>query len=392
MYEFIMFLFIYAFVFCSASNPNPFENRTDFASHKSSATPQSCPNSNFLNEIFWGHLNHGTSLFQGKPKPENLLEPEAQKLADALQEMRDFVKKFEKENELTDLTLLDHFMPPIYTMIPHYGYENAPPSFYQNVTRINQGVENLIFKATLAHNRSSICKGETVALRVARLSPGFSRFNIMQLLASLHLSKLREDSVSDFIPDIHGVYFTSCFPADEEIFRCKPGFQLFFIEMDYIESSYLGKYYLSEDLKETIPVSPRVAFEEVIGRWAVAQKGQCSIDDPDGNVPRHRLLHHDSQFLVYQLGNKTYLFPPGYSPRQVDFDNFRFNFYFDGPRKHLIDHVDSPSIKAFLSDIPDKGILCSAYDNLQDFEVSSTFPLPKSGIKHRKLSEEDFRR
>ena len=67
-------------------------------------------------------------------------------------------------------------------------------------------------------------------------------------------------------------------------------------------------------------MSDRLLFEHYIGNWAVNRVGKMSVHEAGGDQLRHHLVKYDENFLVYRIGEETYLFPPGESPRQVDLD------------------------------------------------------------------------
>ncbi len=67
-------------------------------------------------------------------------------------------------------------------------------------------------------------------------------------------------------------------------------------------------------------MSDRLLFEHYIGNWAVNRVGKMSVHEAGGDQLRHHLVKYDENSLVYRIGEEIYLFPPGESPRQVDYD------------------------------------------------------------------------
>lgn len=316
-------------------------------------------------------------------KPAEIaLTPEARELEAAIQ----YFKEAFRTSESKDYKILTD-------KIPEFSSKETISSFYKDILRINGGSSHSIFQATLAQDRGEVKKGTLIALRIRSVSSKKDeRFFPRAFEASMHLSRLQ--GITDYIPPIYGVYVG---PYDFALksSHCREGYSLLVTEMELIDSDFETEY---DDKRN--PMSSRVAFEEVIGRWAVSTKAHCHLSDPDGDVLRHHVLKKDPDHLVVHMGKKSYLFPPGYSPRQVDFDYFGYitppttKMFEEGHFPHIQDYlserVDSPSMKAFLKQVPEQGLLQSAYDNLKEFEVSDLNPLPKGPVKHRYISEEDL--
>jgi hypothetical protein len=276
--------------------------------------------------------------------------------------------------------------------IPEYSMPNTLTTFYETVSFKNGGSSHLIFKAQLRQNRLQVNKGTEVALRVySTKREKQDLWYSNNVWAYLHLSTLRERQITEFIPEIYGIYLTK----DTEVFEhtyFEKGRYALVTEMEYLNGGNYENVYLG---KKTM--SPRVAFEHLIGNWALYKVVGCSITDADGDVLRHYMVTHDSNYAAYHLGTKIYLFEPGYSARQVDFDDFvlwkssperTFEQTADYYKNYLDPWIQNDSIKKFLAQISQKGIVISAEDNLKEFEVSESNPLPASHVKHFYLPDE----
>jgi hypothetical protein len=188
--------------------------------------------------------------------------------------------------------------------------------------------------------------------------------------------------------------------GDRIIMEGKPMVRIW--EMDYLDKSYEDEYEKSSKKS----MEPRVIFEEIIGRWAVDVVAKCEINDEDGDVLRHHMLYYDPNYVVYHIDDKLYLFEPGYSPRQVDYDdgicrdsNYSLKHYKEGylpshqdkyyQSSYMHERAPTDSIKRFLDEIEIKGLFRSIKDNLVEFEVSPTNPIPATdNVQHFYIPEE----
>ncbi|ACE06299.1 hypothetical protein Aasi_0937 [Candidatus Amoebophilus asiaticus 5a2] len=222
------------------------------------------------------------------------------------------------------------------------------------------------------------------------------------------LSKLRLHNISPYIPEILGIYlapYSETFKkesryGDRIVREGKPMVRIW--EMDYLDKSYEDEY--GKSSKKFM--EPRVTFEEVIGRWAVGVVAKCQIDDEDGDVLGHHMLYYDPNYVVYHIADKLYLFEPGYSPRQVDYDdgscrdsNYSLKHHKEGSfpirqdtyyqSSYMYERTPTHSIKKFLEEIEMKGLFQSLKENLVEFEVSPTNPIPATdNVQHFYIPEE----
>lgn len=281
--------------------------------------------------------------------------------------------------------------------IPEYGSPNPIDSFYEDIEAIGGGSTHRLFKTTLKQHRATVENGTTIALRVKETSSDKKkRWFPRSLEAAMHLSQLRELGLTYYIPEVYSVYYT---PYDPSLgFSGNPDQVLLVVEMEHLETDYEREFHYNNRK----PISPRVAFEHVIGKWALDRISGCSIMDPDGDVLRHYMLKDDPDYLVCHIGERSYIFPPGLSPRQIDYDDFIYysrpisqkefetGVIYQNSRDYLLDKVESSSIRSFLEQVPEKGFLRSVYDNLDEFKVSPSNPLPSRGVRHLYISEDDL--
>jgi hypothetical protein len=261
------------------------------------------------------------------------------------------------------------------------GSPEITESFYTDIKYIGGGSMHKIFKARLNQDRGKKKVGQVVALRVRKTDDNKAYRSVPKNLKAYgHIAKLRELGVTNYIPEIYGVYYTP-FIKDLGSTYVTEG-TLFVSEFEYLDTDYETAF--GEDGKK--PRDPRVAFEEMIGRWAIYKIANAYLNDADGNVLRHYMLKKDPNYALYTIGEKSYLFPPGYSPRQIDFDDFHpvsslRNHEFKNVVWHLNSYqkrksVKNASMKRFLDDIPTMGLFESLYQNLSEFELSETNQIP----------------
>ena len=269
-------------------------------------------------------------------------------------------------------------------------------SLYQNIKKVNAGSESAIFTAQLLHNREGLSKGTTVALRV-RLSSARYRIIPADLKAHAHLQVLRESRITNYIPQIYGAFFTPF----EEALRMQsyfPESPLFVSESDYLETDYDTEFGPDGDR----PRSPRVAFEEIIGEWALQRIAGARITDLDGQVWRHFMLTHDPSYAVYHIGDKDYVLSPGLSPRKVDYDTYSpfeanscetlsFRRYVKSLPSYLQREVITDvDMKTILEKIPTHGLFNSMKENLVSFEAQNN-PIPAGApVTHFYISSQYF--
>src|SRR3546814_549554 len=109
------------------------------------------------------------------------------------------------------------------------------------------------------------------------------------------------------------------------------------------------------------------------------------------------MLTQDANFVIYHIGNKSYIFEPGYSPRQIDYDDY---FQLKGSstkEKYFLNCIyagtkvedyylsrASQKGKDFMQSICNKkGLFASIEEHFKDYEVSekNTIPTTKN-VKH----------
>lgn len=128
-------------------------------------------------------------------------------------------------------------------------------------------------------------------------------------------------------------------------------------------------------------ISPRVIFEEIIGLWAMTKVAGYSTNDFDGEVSRHHLYFNDLEPVCYQIKkDELYVFPPGFSPRKIDYDVFyatdktlpfsiNDNFFlFD--RIHFSNDPEVKKLRVFLNDLTQKGLFQSIKKHFIKFRIS----------------------
>ena len=260
-------------------------------------------------------------------------------------------------------------------------------SLYSNVEFLDSGMSGCpVFKGTLRSDRETAGKGTDIALRCSKWTGenGSYHMNDHQLEAYAYLSALK--GVSSYIPDIYGVWQGPFIPAFTYE-RFSPE-RLFCIEMALVkglnyDKAYGGDYYPETGTKMT----DRVLLENFIGRWAVETLGGVGINDYDGDVLRHHLLDPDPQSVVYNLGDKgTYIFPPGDSPRQIDYDSYgklqdrsvhkKYSLHCGGWGDYYASKVSLEG-RLFMKSICEQiGLFESIKKHFEKYRVSPTNPLP----------------
>lgn len=267
---------------------------------------------------------------------------------------------------------------------------------YHTVEMIDAGTQHYVYKATLREDRETARAGDEIALVVGSVSAKYKDQSYpREFVAYEHLSRLRAEKISHFIPQIHGIYQAdNFFPegfyrGEYEEARFK-GRVARVVEVDLLPFSY-EKLYTGPDKQE---MSPRIVFEHLIGKWAISEILNCSITDYDGDVTRHYMLVDDPNYLAYHIGEKIYLFEPGLSPRQVDYDTFHI-YKKEGPlepytRTHgLEDDSKNPVLLTFLEEVEKVGLFKAIKENLSAYEVEADDPrLQADNVTHLRVPEE----
>ena len=270
---------------------------------------------------------------------------------------------------------------------------------YSNLTPINFGSDHCIYKATLNHDRLAAPKGTTIALRVYIIPKNREnrKNHRHSLIAYGFLHKLRQHSISNYIAPYYGHYYAPALPdlgsyiGNEKYIKKFPisAYYFSYTEMEYMSSTYDKENFFS--IKPSTPLTARIVIEEIIGEWAVQKFAHLKIED---DKRRQYGLVNDDHYLVYKIGEKKYLFEPGFSPRRLDLDHYYS--YFSNPnynpvteynwqnRQNRLDDfaeaIDLISIKNFCKDLSHKGLIKSIYDNLKEWEVSVHNPIPTHKI------------
>ncbi|MBW8308838.1 MAG: hypothetical protein K0M45_04260 [Candidatus Paracaedibacteraceae bacterium] len=266
---------------------------------------------------------------------------------------------------------------------------------YSNLTPVNFGSEHCIYKATLNYDRLETPKGAAIALRIHVIPKRKEnrKNHRHSLIAYGFLHKLRQNGISNYIAPYYGHYYAPALPnlgsyiRHEEYIKKFPSSSNFFsyTEMEYMSSTYDNERFFST--KPLTPLTARIVIEETIGEWAVQKFAHLKIED---DKARQYGLVNDDHYLVYKIGEKKYLFDPGFSPRRLDLDHY--HFYSSSPgynpnkeynwesRQERLDGfaeaIDLISIKNYCNDLSRKGLIKSIYDNLEEWKVSAHNPIP----------------
>lgn len=269
----------------------------------------------------------------------------------------------------------------VINMIPDIESAITTTTFYTDIAVIGGGTRHKVFRARLNQDRGDKKVGQVVALRVGQACcKKEDRIVPRNLRAYGYIAKLSELGVTNYIPKIYGVYFTPFTEALKPEYVTEGPF--FVSELEYLETDYERAF----GSRGQRPRAPRVAFEEMIGRWAIYKIAKAYLNDADGNVLRHNMLKEDPNYAVYTIGDKSYLFPPGYSPRQVDFDDSHpYSSFKTSDFKNVVrylnsyqnrESVNNASMRLFLENIPILGLFGSIREHLSEFEVSETNQIP----------------
>lgn len=270
----------------------------------------------------------------------------------------------------------------------------------------NQGTANTIATVHLAQARGDVDPGTKIAVRMRKDGMGWQP----NIDAYTMLEFLRETNITNYIPKIFGMYSTplkaSILEAAYRKFR--NGIQYDSIECTETEFVDGPEYFINLEKKVPLSAIPRIIVEEVIGMWAVRNVARLDITDLDGDVDRHHLLAYDRNYAVYHIDGDAYLFEPGYSPRQVDYDsnisvdreNERPSIEFASQIKkvpysysrfcHVIEKLPTESLRNFVIDLCEgQGLFNSIKHNLAEYKISEDRPLPLTGnIKHFYIPDE----
>lgn len=248
---------------------------------------------------------------------------------------------------------------------------------YNDLKPIDSGTSHRVYSAQRFD-------GKTIALRVSLYKHLKNPAPPKNLWAYSRLSKLGEQKITDYIPKIYGFYYGDLSEdfISNKFYEGKDG--LYSVqEMELLLGSYEDLYGYKNGVLKNVPKA-RVIFEHAIGEWAVTKLG-LSIDDIDGDVRRHHALVYDDRWVAYHIGEKIYLFPPGYSPRKIDYDDaqeisdhefyFTYDIFFDS-------RVDDPILKKFISEINNKGLFKAIENNLESFVYRDFYSLEYEDARH----------
>ncbi len=238
---------------------------------------------------------------------------------------------------------MDHIYPIILN--PDFHYE----TLYQGEFKfLGGGGQATVFLAQVKDERSGLHPGNSVAVRTRDI--GFSDAFQNDLLNSLARNRLNTDgavaalaymnqlgsdflgrktAVTDFFPRVYGHYVAPCFelkggfgvsrntarkPIKNQKDEGNP-YLCEYQEMELVDSTLDAQY-------PTGKITDDVIAEYMIGEWA----GRAILGLRQSDVkPRNIGLKKVSYSRVYHLGAETYIFPPGFTPKQLDFGDYDVN-------------------------------------------------------------------
>lgn len=261
-------------------------------------------------------------------------------------------------------------------------------AFYKDIKHIGGGGEHAIYKVTLRDDRNEVDAGSSIALRIrASVPKTVPRVIPEAIKAYSKLEILRRSQISNYIPPFYGFYYGPHLPELKKAYVPEEG-TIMYTEMELMDTTYEKEY-----MKEKKLVPARVICEALLGQWALQKIAKTYIGD---DKLRQYGLKWDEDYLVYHIGKRAYLFPPGYSPRRLDIDTFFIEgtpeapFSWNENDDFLYNRAASQNLKMLYEEINTKGLFRSIEDNLQEFEISEKKPIPHKGVEHLYISEEDM--
>lgn len=139
------------------------------------------------------------------------------------------------------------------------------------------------------------------------------------------------------------------------------------------------------------PFPVRVVVEHNIGQWAaqhVANVELCTTQE------WYYGLKWDENYLAYHIGNQTYLFEPGYSPRYLALVHAKplkskklQCSSWDRMAKLNEVQAFTPEVELFQRDLGSKGLFGSMAKHLKMYKVSEQRVIPSSGVTHLYIPE-----
>ena len=257
---------------------------------------------------------------------------------------------------------------------------------YSNVQLYQHGTTHHIFTGVVKEDRNYIPAGTKIALRCGSVYPHISLVD-SELLAQTRLSSLR--SITSFFPDLYGIWqgpwipsFSYKYWSESTTLLCK---EVSFLDGPNYAQAY-GDY--GEPVRRLL--SPRELFEHYLGSWTEYRLAGLDLNELGMDTLRHRLLTWDKNFAIYDIGGDLYVFPPGYSPRRIDYDHFaHLKVKETGPfvlncgegfYEYYSSRVSSEA-KSFMRDIcAGRGLFSSIREHFETCRVSEENPLPHPNL------------
>lgn len=291
-------------------------------------------------------------------------------------------------------------VPELSKKIPELTNEGVAALYQGGAEFLNGGMGNIIATVHIAKARENLVAGTKIAVRLRKGGIPWQP----NLDAYAMLTDLRAKNITDYIPKMFAVYYS---PLDESIFervykkyrQSIPYSQIEVTEIEFLD----GPDYSPFELSKIVPAAdiPRVLVLEAIGTWAVRRVAKMDLSDPDGDVSRHHLLTYDDNYVVYHIGDEAYLFEPGFSPRQVDYDShenldreFDHDYIVSASQVKKVPYSGSrfcgyedwmpENVKPFFHDFCNgKGLFNSIKEHFSDYKISVSRPMPTTkNIKH----------
>ncbi len=267
---------------------------------------------------------------------------------------------------------------PVDVMQRWPNYNQRPDtikSFYDNITFVGTGGEYGVYSAILKQAREDVAAGTKIALRLRTASQclgdatslpirqGLSCSLPRALIAYSQLARLKSRAISEYYPDMYGVYYGPSFPLLEPEIIGKRGEQ-------YVEMEFVDTFFDSAFRHHKIP--DNVVFEQCLGEWATRKISRIHIDDAKW---RHYGLKEVNYSRAYHIGEEIYLFGPGKTPKRVDLDIFGYPTEQDLEEKfrpHFAeaDQIESANAREAYTRMGDEGIFNVFSKYFSDYKVS----------------------
>lgn len=262
---------------------------------------------------------------------------------------------------------------------------------YDNIKKIGSGSRHDVYVATLRHDRQNVKRGTTIALRLKDIHQR-TKSAPESLWAYSQVSMLRNYNgyqITEYYPEIYGVYYGPLRPS----WRKHPMSKFFtsYEGMHYTEMEHISSSFLDEYKHKNTKIPDNVIFEQCLGEWAAKKITKIAIAD---NKWQHYGLKDVSYYRAYYIGNTTYLFEPGKTPKRIDLDNFTQMDKQQSMKKYqpnfaLPKDAHSRNGRQVLEKISEEGLFRVFSKYFAAYKISTERPIPiNQPVRHYYVPDE----